>query len=59
MKITYENQMNRDHDNAQSRFMERESEMKYECIQCIRQKDKLMYEYIFRYRRIMHKIVHI
>ena len=32
MKIPYINQMNRDHDNAQSRFMERESEMKYECI---------------------------
>ena len=32
MKITYENQMNRDHDNAQSGFMERESEMKYEYI---------------------------
>ena len=29
MKITYINQMKRYHDNAQSRFMERESEMKY------------------------------
>ena len=32
IKINYENQMNRAYDNAQSRFMERESEMKYECI---------------------------
>ena len=29
MKIPHINQMNRDHDNVQSRFMERESEMKY------------------------------
>ena len=29
MKISNINQMNRDHDNAQSRFMERESKMKY------------------------------
>ena len=44
MKITYINQMKRYHDNAQSRFMERESEMK--------QKHKVMFECIFRYTLI-------